>query len=185
MCDRDKLGANGETVQSNPDGRRGNERVNDLGLTAGESVGIGAGAMGSAANYAENVVFGGRQGHGYAMESANNLADTLAGKSAELVGRDNAPKGPDRYVDGIQIQSKCWNTGPKCVRDCFEDGQFKYKSADGSPMQIEVPSDLYDSAVKAMKRRIKRGQVDGVSDPAKADEIVRKGQRYICPSLTT
>ena len=42
-------------------------------------------------------------------------------------------------------------------------------------MQIEVPLDKYDDAVKAMAERIKKGQVPGVTDPAKAKEIVRKG----------
>ncbi|NFG61050.1 hypothetical protein FDG75_07270 [Clostridium botulinum] len=42
-------------------------------------------------------------------------------------------------------------------------------------MQIEVPSDKYDSAVKAMENRIKNGEVSGVSDPSKAKDIVRRG----------
>ena len=42
-------------------------------------------------------------------------------------------------------------------------------------MQIEVPSDKYDSAVQAMENRIKNGQIPGVSDPGKAKEIVRRG----------
>lgn len=42
-------------------------------------------------------------------------------------------------------------------------------------MQIEVPSDMYEGAVKAMEVRIEKGQVSGVSDPAKAREIIRKG----------
>jgi hypothetical protein len=42
-------------------------------------------------------------------------------------------------------------------------------------MQIEVPSDKYDSAVQAMKEKIQRGQVKGVTDPAEAKNIIRKG----------
>ncbi|MBE6806766.1 MAG: hypothetical protein E7527_01950 [Ruminococcaceae bacterium] len=42
-------------------------------------------------------------------------------------------------------------------------------------MQIEVPSDKYNAAVKAMEEKIKKGQVKGVSDPAEAKNIVRKG----------
>ena len=42
-------------------------------------------------------------------------------------------------------------------------------------MQIEVPSDQYDSAVQAMQDRIKNGQVPGVTDPKEAANIVRKG----------
>ena len=136
---------------------------------------MGAGAVGSGANYADNVVFRGTKGHGYAAESANDLFDKLAGKDAELVGRDNRPKGPDRRVDGVQIQSKYCRSAAKCISECFEDGKFEYSNPDGSPMQIEVPSDMYEGAVKAMEERIRRGQVQGVSDPAKAREIVRKG----------
>lgn len=42
-------------------------------------------------------------------------------------------------------------------------------------MQIEVPSDKYDDAVRAMKSRIERGEVPGVSNPNEAENIVRKG----------
>lgn len=42
-------------------------------------------------------------------------------------------------------------------------------------MQIEVPSDKYDSAVKAMENRIKNGQVPSFTDPSEAKNIVRKG----------
>ncbi|MBD5142036.1 MAG: hypothetical protein HDT22_00240 [Ruminococcus sp.] len=42
-------------------------------------------------------------------------------------------------------------------------------------MQIEVPSDMYDSAVQAMENRIRRGEVPGVKNPQEAKNIVRKG----------
>ena len=42
-------------------------------------------------------------------------------------------------------------------------------------MQIEVPSDKYESAIQAMQERIRRGEVPGVSDPNEAQQIVRKG----------
>ena len=157
------------------DSNQEGERSDDTSLSADDVVGMGAGAVGSGANYADNVVFGGTKGHGYAAESANDLFDRLAGKDAEIVGRDNRPKGPDRRVDGVQIQSKYCRTGAKCIEECFKDGKFEYVNPDGSPMRIEVPSDKYEAAVKAMERRIERGQVNGVSDPAKAKKIVRKG----------
>ncbi|MDO5296067.1 MAG: hypothetical protein Q4F00_05395 [bacterium] len=78
-------------------------------------------------------------------------------------------------VDGISIQSKYCSSGSKCIAECFDDGKFRYMNPDGSPMQIEVPSDKYEDAVKAMQERIRRGQVPGVTDPAKAKDIVRKG----------
>lgn len=46
------------------------------------------------------------QGHGYAAEQANNLYDILTGKDAKIVGGDNAKDGPDRMVNGVNIQTK-------------------------------------------------------------------------------
>ena len=46
---------------------------------------------------------------------------------------------------------------------------------DGKPMQIEVPSDKYEDALREMEEKIRRGQVKGVSDPDEAKNIVRKG----------
>lgn len=45
----------------------------------------------------------------------------------------------------------------------------------GKPMQIEVPSDKYDAAVAAMKDKIKKGKIPGITDPEEAKNIVRKG----------
>jgi hypothetical protein len=42
-------------------------------------------------------------------------------------------------------------------------------------MQIEVPSDKYDDAVKAMQDRIRKGEVPGVRDPGDAKKFVKKG----------
>ena len=46
---------------------------------------------------------------------------------------------------------------------------------DGKPMKIEVPSDKYDEAVRAMEEKIKNGQVKVVSEPNEAKNIVKKG----------
>jgi hypothetical protein len=115
------------------------------------------------------------RGHGFAAERANHLHDVISGKDAVLVGDNNVKHGADRLVDGIAIQSKYCNSGSKCVAECFQDGRFKYVNPDGSAMQIEVPSDKYDAAVKAMEDRISKGQVEGVTDPKEASNIVRKG----------
>lgn len=147
----------------------------DKGLSGEEVAGIGAGAAFNGTNYAENVLFRGERGHGFAAEAANHRYDKLTGKRAKIVGRDNARNGPDRIVDGVHIQSKYCSSGAKCVAECFEDGTFRYFNTDHSPMQIEVPSDMYEGALKAMEARIEKGQVDGVSDTAKAKEIIRKG----------
>jgi hypothetical protein len=140
-----------------------------------ELPGIAVGITGNSNTYADNVILNAERGNGFAAEKANHLKDVLTGKTAKIVGGDNAKNGADRLVDGINIQTKYCNSGSKCIQECFEAGRFRYFNADGSPMQIEVPSDYYDAAVQAMEERIKRGQVAGVDNPARASEIVRKG----------
>lgn len=129
----------------------------------------------SAQNHADNVVMHGRQGHGFAAEKANHLADKFSGKQAELVGTDNAKYGADRLVDGVYIQTKYCQTGAKCISECFKNNRFKYLNADGSPMVIEVPSDKYESALRAMRQRIRKGEVSGVYDPVDAEKFVKAG----------
>lgn len=117
------------------------------------------------------------QGHGFAAEHANNLYDNLTGHKSVIVGDDNAKNGADRIVDGVYIQSKYCKSGSRCINECFaEDGKgaFRYFK-DGKPMQIEVPSDKYDAAVQAMEEKIRRGQIEGITDPNEAKNIVRKG----------
>ena len=127
--------------------------------------------MNTAKNYVEEK-FHGARGHGFAAESANDLYDGFAGKDSRIVGGDNAKDGADRIVNGTNIQSKYCSSGSKCIRECFDGNRFRYLNPDGSPMQIEVPADKYDDALKAMQDRINKGQVPGVKD---AREIVRKG----------
>ncbi|KIL46700.1 hypothetical protein KP77_28270 [Jeotgalibacillus alimentarius] len=127
-------------------------------------------------SYAENVRMLGTRGHGIAAEMANDLIDKATLKKAELLGSDNAKNGADRIVNGELIQTKYWSTGGKSIKDCFSDDQFKYV-ADGKPMQIEVPKDQYEQALKSMKDRITRGDMKnlGITDPEQAAQIVRKG----------
>lgn len=117
------------------------------------------------------------KGHGFAAERANTLYDLYTGHDASILGDDNALNGADRLVDGIQIQSKYCATGSRCISECFDGGTFRYLNPDGTPMQIEVPSDkdIYESAVKAMAQRIENGEVPGITDPKDAEKIVRKG----------
>lgn len=142
-----------------------------------KNTGRAAGMQGSAANYADNVPFGAARGHGFAAEKANHLYDVVTGKDAKIVGGDNAKNGADRLVDGQLIQTKYCASGSKCIAETIdENGVFRYMDGAGKPMQIEVPSDMYDAAVQAMEERIKRGQIPGVTDPETAKEIVRKGR---------
>lgn len=116
------------------------------------------------------------RGHGFAAERANTLYDRFKGHDTQLIGDNNIKDGADRIVDGINIQSKYCATGSECIRECFSDGKFRYMNSDGTPMQIEVPFDKYDSAVQAMQERIRRGEVPNVSNPEEAKDIVRQGK---------
>lgn len=127
--------------------------------------------LNTANNYAEEK-FHGERGHGFAAERANNLYDKLTGNDAQILGDDNAKNGADRIVNGANIQSKYCKSGSKCIQECFENGTFRYYNNDGSPMQIEVPSDKYEDAVRAMQNRIDKGQIKGVTN---AEDIIRKG----------
>lgn len=140
-----------------------------------DNTGHATGMQDSATIYSENVVMGGRQGHGFAAEKANHLIDKFTGKDAHIIGSDNAKNGADRLVNNQQIQTKYCSSGSKCVAETFENGTFRYMDSTGKPMQIEVPSDKYVDAVKAMEERIKKGQVPGVTDPASAKDLIRKG----------
>lgn len=143
---------------------------------AGENIGLSAGVAEGAQNYSDNVILGAERGHGIAAEKANYLHDKLTGKDAKIVGGNNAKNGADRLVNGVQIQTKYCSSGSKCVAECFdESGQFRYWNQQGTPMEIEVPADKYDDAVKAMSDRIRKRQLRGVSDPEQAKEIIRKG----------
>lgn len=142
-----------------------------------EAGGVGVGGFKIVNNQYEEEKFHARQGHGFAAERANTLYDNLTGHHAKTVGDDNAKNGADRIVDGIYIQSKYCATGSRCVNECFENngkGSFRYM-IDGKPMQIEVPSDKYDDAIRAMEEKISRGQVEGVTNPDEAKNIIRKG----------
>ncbi len=128
------------------------------------------------------------RGHGFAAERANHLHDMYQnmdffGKGkVQMVGEEIDPdtgriikNGADRIVNGTNIQTKYCRSGSACIAECFEDNAFRYFNIDGTPMQIEVPSDMYDAAVQAMENRISRGEVKGITDPNEAKNIVRKG----------
>lgn len=131
----------------------------------------------SAAHSDRLTRFNARQGAGYAAEQANHLIDKLYGRDATILGDDNKLNGADRLVDGKLIQTKYWNTAQKSVGDAFSksDGLYKYRDANGNPMQIEVPSEQYKKAVEIMRKKIAEGKVPGTTDPNDAEKLVRKG----------
>ena len=103
------------------------------------------------------------------------MYDKLTGHDAKILGDDNIKNGADRIVDGTLIQSKCCRTGRACINECYDkNGNFRYLM-DGKPMKIEVPSDKFDGAVKALEEKIRDGNVPGVTNPAEAKNIVKKG----------
>ena len=121
----------------------------------------------------KNIKFNGRQGHGFAAENANHYLDNLKGKKAILAGENNAKNGPDRIVNGQQIQTKyCMNAKQSVNAGFNHDGNYRYLDPSGKPMQIEVPKDQYQEAVRIMEEKIKAGKVPGVTDTKEAKKIV-------------
>ena len=121
-------------------------------------------------------------GHGFAAEYGNNLIDAAKGINTSVVGGDNVANGPDRKIinrDGsiTWIQDKYYNTASRSVNAAFDEttGLYRYMDGNGKPMQLEVPSNQHEAAVKLMRKRIKDGKVPGVSNPDDAINIVKKG----------
>lgn len=111
-------------------------------------------------------------GTGFAAEEANAAADRWAGGRVEQVGTSNKLNGADRIVNGVQIQTKYFSSASATLRAALDDqGQYRY----GNQM-LEVPSDQYDEVLRLMRQKILDGAVPGVTDPAQAESIVKKGQ---------
>ncbi len=117
-------------------------------------------------------------GHGEMAEEAITMLDNLHGLHATVVGRDNVKDGADRLIDTrIFIQTKYYNSARGSLEACFnpETKNYRYMH-DGQPMQLEVPKDQYQKVLEGFKLKIKYGKVPGVTDPAKATDIVRQGR---------
>ena len=123
-------------------------------------------------------------GFGFAAEQGNNLIDRFKGLNATVVGGDNAANGPDRKIinrDGsiTWIQDKYYSTAKGSVDAAFDatTGMYRYIDGDGNAMQLEVPLDQYDDAVKLMREKIENGHLKnaGITDPDEAENIIRKG----------
>lgn len=119
-------------------------------------------------------------GNGFAAENANTLYEGFKGINTKVVGGDNAPNGADRIIINkdlsiTQIQDKYFKTASDSVGDAFENGKYRYMDSQGKPMLLEVPKDQYEKAVELMTKRIEKGQVEGVTDPSEAANIVKKG----------
>ena len=125
----------------------------------------------------------GSRGHGYAAEYGANAIDRVLGRKVEDVSAklDNNGRqikaGADRIVNGLEIQTKYYKTASETIGAAFENKQAKYLRTDGSGkmMQIEVPRDQFNEALKLMQKRIDSGQVPNVSPGENARNYVRKG----------
>ena len=117
-------------------------------------------------------------GHGEMAEEAITYLDKLFGLDAKVIGRDNAKNGADRLVNGVNIQTKYYNSATGSLEACFapNKGNYRYINSNGTPMQLEVPKDQYDKVLSGFKEKIKNGQVPGVTDPNEAENIVRQGR---------
>ncbi|CRI34907.1 hypothetical protein HHE01_07080 [Helicobacter heilmannii] len=93
-----------------------------------------------------------KTGHGWMAEILNNRIDLKAGKDAQIVGGGNAKGGADRLVDGIEIQSKYYESAKKSLDAYFhsKDSQgheIVYLNKENQPMALEIPKDQYDEAI--------------------------------------
>jgi hypothetical protein len=121
-------------------------------------------------NYMQFTQYRNKQAHGWAAEDANAMSDRLAGRKVDQVGKNNAGDGPDRIVNGIQIQTKYCKTANDTVNAAFLNGKYRYNG-----MKLEVPKDQYDEAVNLMADKIRNGHVSGVTNPTAAKDMVIKG----------
>ena len=119
--------------------------------------------------------FNSQQGHGFAAEQGNDLWDRMIGNEAKILGDDNAKNGADRLVNGKLIQTKYCQNARASIDAGFKNGQYRYIDTNGNPMQLEVPSDQYEEAVKIMAKKIEAGKVPNCNNPSKAKDLVRKG----------
>ncbi|MDD6715432.1 MAG: hypothetical protein PUF49_03530 [Firmicutes bacterium] len=125
----------------------------------------------------------GARGHGYAAEYGNNTFDRMHGRQVESAAQNlnehgrQVKHGADRLVNNVEIQTKYYKTASETIGAAFEKKHAIYLRSDGSGkmMQIEVPRDQYQDALKAMQKRIDSGQVPNVAKGEDAHDYVRRG----------
>ena len=128
----------------------------------------------SAQTFAEQKKFNARQGHGFAAERANHIHDIRDGKKAKIVGGNNKKNGPDRNVNGRNIQTKfCKNSADTIRAMLNSDGSLRYMDKH-NPMAVEVPKDQYDDIVSKMEQKISNGEIKDITDPKVAKKIIKK-----------
>lgn len=123
--------------------------------------------------YTQMGQYSARQGHGFAAEDANTMADRLRLHNVESVGRNMSRHGADRLVDGVAVQTKYCKSAYDSVVAAFDGngrGMYMYPG-----QKLEVPADQYDQALKYLRARIANGQVQGLDDPSRASEMLLRG----------
>lgn len=117
-------------------------------------------------------------GHGEMAEEALTMLDKMTGADAQVLGRDQAKNGPDRFVNGTYIQTKYYASGRECINACFDQntGMFRYQMENGELMMIEVPKDKYAESVNQFRKKILEGKVPGVTNPNDASKYVKSGR---------
>ena len=70
-------------------------------------------------------------------------------------------------------------TGARGVAACFRQGRYRYIDADGTLMAIEVPPEQYDTALRAMERKIVHGNVPGLEDPRRSRSTHQERDRHL------
>lgn len=158
----------------NGNGANSNSAVNNTFNASARNAANGAASTHSATRIEDTqwVKYHHKTGHGFAAEDVNTQIDRWHGRKVECVGRNNAPNGADRIVNGQQIQTKYCQSANNTVKSAFDSqtGMYRY---DG--MKLEVPKDQYDDCVRLMREAISQGNVAGVTDPDMASKIVVKG----------
>ena len=157
-------------------------RVRTAGLAVKETVGSGVDKLrpltGFAAPFVAQVLertqiakYHTPGGHGFAAEDVNTLLDRFKGKAAKVIGASNKAHGADRLVDGVRIQTKYYASASKTVAAAFDPATgYRYRG-----QILEVPRDQYAECVELMAERIAEGKVPKISDPRRAEELVRQG----------
>lgn len=139
-----------------------------------ENTVLGAASVKSASNVESTqwTRMSASRANGWAAEDWNALVDKLCGKHIEKVGLNNEINGADRIVNGVKIQTKYCHSAYDSVYNAFDtvSGQYRYPG-----MKLEVPKGQGEDAVRYFAERIRRGDVPGVSNPARAKDFIIEG----------
>lgn len=142
------------------------------------SIGQGAGALFNGQTMSDYYVmnhFGCVNPHGFMAEAVCERRYSLWWwQSAKNIGTNNRRKGPDLLVDSVQVQVKYCNSPQATVDALINKGVWEYK--DGVKlMDAEVASDKCDGTRELVRTLIKEGRLEGVTDPDRADSLIRRG----------